>query len=108
MNKSSVQEKRLYRRKPMHTKVIFEDEYCQGLFYVYSKDVSLGGLFLESAIPLREGTLLLLSFTLPDSQEKIRLTGEAIRVSYPKKGMGIRFIDLPTKERQLLEKYIEN
>ncbi|MFH1874705.1 MAG: PilZ domain-containing protein [Pseudomonadota bacterium] len=108
MNNKTGQEKRLYPRKAMHTQVIFEDEFGQGLFYVYSRDISLGGLFLESAIPLRLGTLLLLSFNLPEISEPIRVTGEAIRVSYPEPGMGIRFIDLPNKESLLLEKYIES
>ena len=106
MNKQNTHEKRLYPRRALRTQVIFEDEYGQGLFYVYSKDISLGGLFLESAIPMRLGTLLLLSFNLPGISEPMRVTGEAIRVSYPEPGMGIRFIDLPAKECQLLEKYL--
>ena len=58
------QEKRLYPRKSHRAKVVFEDEFGEGLFYVYSQDVSIGGLFLASDIPVRLGTMMFLSFSI--------------------------------------------
>ena len=106
---SPVQEKRLHARKECRTRVIFEDEFREGLFYVYSKDVSLGGLFLESDIPVRVGTMLFLSFALPKKKRPLSATGEVVRVLGPggaASGMGIRFVGLSEKARSALEKFL--
>ncbi len=49
-------EKRIYPRRTLRTQVIFEDESGEGFIYFYSTDVSIGGIFLESDVPLKIGT----------------------------------------------------
>lgn len=91
-------EHRIFERYPYKTKVTFDDEFGEGFFYLYSKDISLGGLFLASNIPIRVGTLTFLSFVLPPHKRPLRITGEVVRVSEEgksKQGMGIRFVGLP-------------
>ncbi|MBN1282629.1 MAG: PilZ domain-containing protein [Proteobacteria bacterium] len=100
-------EKRLHPRKRCRTRVVFEDEFGEGLFYVYSRDISLGGLFLESDIPVKVGTMLFLSFALPGKVRLMETTGEVVRASAGgAAGVGIRFVGLPEKSRLAIQKFL--
>jgi len=88
----------------METKVVFEDEFGDGLFYVRSKDISLGGLFLESEIPVRVGTMLFLNFALPGRKRPVRVTGEVMRVAGS--GVGIRFVGFTEKAKSKIIKFL--
>ncbi len=107
-------EKRLYVRKRLRTRVVFEDESGEGFIYFYSTDVSLGGIFLESDIPLKIGTRIFLSFSLGEGETSIRATGQVVRVErdptdiLPILGMGVQFMDLPEGTRQAIDHYVNN
>ena len=91
-------EKRLYPRMPLATKVVFEDEFGEGLFYVYSENISMGGLFLASDVPLKRGTMMFISFVLPGRARPVHLTGEVVRrvqMGGEGDGIGVRFVGLP-------------
>lgn len=91
-------DKRMHPRRDLRTAIVFEDEFGDGLFYVYSENISLGGLFLASSVPLRIGTMLFLSFHLPGYKRPLRVTGEVVRVQRPGDdgdGIGIRFVGVP-------------
>lgn len=106
-------EKRIALRRKWRSKIVFEDEFGEGLIYLHSRDISLGGVFLETPPPLRLGAHLFLSFTLPGKKRPLRITGQVVRfVEHPfsqggkpqktKKGAGVRFVDLdPEAFRQL-------
>lgn len=104
-------ERRLYSRRPHRTRVVFEDELGDGLFYIFSEDISMGGLFLASNIPVKKGTLLFLSFVLPGHKRSIRVTGEVVRRidegDGSKGGMGIRFLGLSDIAKKRLEEFLE-
>ncbi len=105
--KPSGVERRLHPRREHRTRVIFEDEFGDGLFYVWSEDFSIGGLFLASEIPVRVGTLLFLSFVLPGHKRPIRVTGEVVRrIVGASIGMGIRFVGLSELARKRLESFL--
>ena len=97
-------EKRIHPRKHLRTQVVFEDEFGDGLFYVYSEDVSLGGLFLASDIPVRTGTLLFLSFEMPGYKRPLRITGEVVRKE--NSGFGIRFVGLADIAKERIKEYL--
>lgn len=105
-------EKRLYPRKNLRTRVIFEDETGEGFVYFYSTDVSLGGLFFESDVPLKPGTQVFLSFSLKDGEKPIRTTGQVARVEresgsgFTVLGVGIQFLDLADESKKKLEDYV--
>lgn len=108
-------EKRLSLRRRWRSKIVFEDEFGQGLIYLYSKDISLGGLFLESSPPLRLGAQLFLSFTLPGKKRPIKVTGQVVRfVEHEVKGnlapsadAGVRFVDLDPKSFKQLVSFVQ-
>jgi uncharacterized protein (TIGR02266 family) len=102
-------EKRIYPRRPLRTPVVFEDEFGEGLFYVYSENISLGGLFLASSVPLRLGTLLFLSFSLPGHKRPIRVTGEVVRIIHPDdgvEGVGVRFVGLTDQAIKRIQDFL--
>lgn len=105
-------EKRIYPRKTLRTKIIFEDETGEGFIYFYSTDVSLGGLFLESDIPLKLGTRVFLSFILKEPGLPVRVTGQVVRVeretggALPVVGMGVQFVDLLPSALQSIRQFV--
>jgi len=106
---TSPTEKRLYPRIPLTTKVVFEDEFGEGLFYVYAENISMGGLFLASDVPLKRGTMLFISFVLPGRMRPLRLTGEVVRriqMGGEGDGIGVRFVELPAKANAALERFM--
>lgn len=109
---TTAHEKRVYPRRTLRTQVIFEDESGEGFIYFYSTDVSMGGIFLESDIPLKVGTRVFLSFALRDGETPIRVIGRVVRVeretaeSLRIVGMGMQFSDLPEAAHKILQVYV--
>ena len=106
-------EKRLYPRKPIRTQVVFENEDSEGELYFFSTDISAGGLFLETDIPIRLGTQVFLRFSLIPKARPIQATGEVVRVMHDstdpsdgKIGIGIRFIYIHPLDRELIQDFI--
>lgn len=99
-------ERRLYNRRLCRTRVVFEDEFGEGLFYVYSRDISEGGLSLESSIPVQPGSLLFLSWELPGERKVLRATGKVVRSAGG--GVGIQFVELPETMMKPLHHFLES
>ena len=110
----SKQEKRLYPRRPIRTQVVFENEDSEGVLYFFSTDISAGGLFIESEVPIKMGTQVFLRFSLTPKSKPIQATGEVVRVMRDendedgkgKIGIGIRFIYIHPLDRQLIQDFI--
>lgn len=107
-------EKRIYPRKKLRTRVVFEDETGEGFVYFYSTDVSMGGLFFESDVPLKIGTRVFLSFSLGEREAPIRTTAQVMRVEresgtgFVVLGVGIKFLDLQEPARNKVEAYVNS
>lgn len=114
MNFFETNEKRLNLRRNWRAKIILEDEFGEGLIYLYSNDISLGGLLLENPPPLKLGSQLFLSFYLPGKKRPIRVTGQVVRfvehsfngTAAVEKRAGIRFVDLTPQTLKLLSEFI--
>lgn len=104
-------ERRVHPRRACCTNVVFEDEFGEPLFFILSEDISLGGMFLASEIPLRIGAMLFLAFALPPHKRPIRVTGEVIRRAEEDgeraRGMGVRFVGLSGKARRRIEEFVK-
>lgn len=106
-------EKRLYQRKTLRSQIVFEDESGEGFIYFYSTDVSIGGVFLESDIPLKIGTRVFLSFALREGEASIRAIGRVVRLeretaeSLRIVGMGVQFVDLPEAVQKTIQSYVD-
>lgn len=107
-------EKRIYPRKLINSRVVFEDEFGEGLICLNASDISLGGLFITSDIPIKEGSYVLLSFNLPGSAVTIRATGQVVRIVRAaserglgkREGFGVRFVGLSEDAVAAIEDYV--
>ena len=78
------------------------------LYLERSANLSLGGIYLENAIPRALGSVIKLQFTLPGDSQPIQVRGEIVNVGETAKfGMGIRFVDLPDAEQKRLAAFID-
>lgn len=76
-----------------------------------TKNISLGGMFVETLEPLTVGTTLQVRFKVPTQPEPIEVTGEVrwIERGAPGKltGMGVRFQGLRAREVWALNRFFQ-
>ncbi len=65
--------------------------------------MGLGGLYLQSANPPREGSSIELVFDLPTGQIRARALVRSVKVG---KGMGIQFVQMKPEDRARLNQYL--
>lgn len=110
-------EQRISPRKPLKTRVIFEDEFGEDFLYFLSTDISLSGLFIESNIKFVPSTKMFLKFSLHENEAPIQVTGEITRMTDPKRtrgrpkkdrrvGIGIRFLGLSASDMKRIERFV--
>lgn len=80
----------------------------------FCKDLGAGGVFIESKTPRKIGTLLELTFTIPDSKETITTVGRVIWVQEPiptrknlTPGMGVQFEAMSEEFRKTLAEFVK-
>lgn len=72
----------------------------------YTRDISTGGVFVETENPPPKGTEVTLRFKLaPESP--ILEARAAVAYSMPGEGMGLRFLDPPAELRRLIATFVE-
>ena len=111
MTKASS-ERRRERRVPVQIQIQYKT--ADGFFQDYIRNLSLGGIFIETEKPLPMNTKLRVEFCLPAMEDPITADGivvHTLRVGQTSKpavsGMGIRFSDLETTSKQLIESYLQ-
>ena len=97
---SSQEERRLHDRSRLIVDVFFNGEDATGV--ASTKDISLGGLYMNTQASLPEGAVLTLRIPL-GSEQQIVVNGE-VMYSNPGRGVGVRFQGLSDKDRQLMER----
>ena len=73
--------------------------------YVSASDVSAGGCYVETILPLPRGTELSLVIWLESNK---LLTNGIVRTSDPGVGMGIEFLDMKPEETARLERFLQS
>ena len=104
-------ERRKYFRIKLITKVALVRE--NRFHYFYSRDLSVGGIFLETDQPYPEGSTLDLDIPLPEIADKIRVTGKVVRVIPVEErqkgdtpGMAIQFTVINPEDKAMLADFI--
>ncbi len=86
-----------------------EEHAGPGVLFRRSGNLSLGGIYLEVAVPQDVGTLVDLEFQLPDDAgEAVRVHGIVVSADADRAGMGIRFVDLPSDIQARIVRCIGN
>lgn len=104
-------ERRQHPRIKLVTRVT--NTYSGISHYYFSRDISLGGMFLDSHQPYPEGTTLALEFSLEGVDEKIKVDARVVRSLPPDlndltrpSGMGLVFENLSEKTRKTLMNFL--
>jgi type IV pilus assembly protein PilZ len=79
--------------------------------YDYSKDLSQGGIFIQTDKPLKINDVIELKFSLPDIAKVFNVKGEVKWTNTEEgeglmKGMGIEFKDMSAEDRKMLQEYV--
>lgn len=105
-----VADNRKSERLPVDVKV---DYRTVGSFITdYTKDLSKGGIFIKTSLPLEVGTRVRLRLTLPDGDAPFALDGVVKWVSTLRErekhpaGMGVEFVDFSDEVKAKIESLI--
>ena len=79
--------KREHERKPFPMVIDYSTD--GRLYKDFIKDISAGGVFIETHMPFSVGHEVSLSFPLPRYQKYIKIAGEVVRIAA--QGIGVKF-----------------
>ncbi len=106
-------EKRKYIRKKIKVMIDFMDG--SDMEIGYTKDIAVGGVFIETERVVRPGSIVFVDFYMPGIKKKLKLKGKVIWVEeskaigqYKTAGMGIEFLDINESIKLDLKKGINN
>lgn len=71
----------------------------------FSREISLGGLFLETDRPFAKGTTLHLEFQVPGTDHLVKAKAEVVRLG--DQGIGVRFLSTDARSKELIAAYVE-
>jgi c-di-GMP-binding flagellar brake protein YcgR len=96
-----MEEKRQHPRAPLATQV----EYPEGTLIGFSKDISIGGMFIELTKSIPIGTRLQVLFHLEDGGDAVKTEADVL-YSVLKLGVGVRFHKVAPPDRKRIEAYV--
>ncbi len=97
-------ERRQYRRVVLVTQVRCEALGREEL--LVTRDVSVGGMFINAKDPFPKESEVTLSFRLQGATQTITCRGKIV-YSLKGLGMGVQFFELSEQTRQMLQKFID-
>ena len=107
------QENRRKSEPRVMTRILVDYESKDTFLFDYSRDLSSGGVYIETDNPLSEGQTLNLRFSLPGVDKVFNVEGRVAWTNPPKArkksvgpGMGVEFVDLEGPDRELLQGYV--
>jgi hypothetical protein len=92
-------DRRQHDRSRLIVDVFFDGQDATGV--ASTKDISLGGLYMNTQTIVPEGSLLTLRIPLGE-EEQVVVNAEVV-YSNPGRGLGVRFHGLTEKDRLLME-----
>ncbi len=92
-------ERREHPRKPCSIEVTYTTE--DRTFTDFIKNISMGGVFMQTSASLNVGQQISLVFPFPTQEEPIRMTGQVVWKSPV--GVGVKFIELSRGVREMIE-----
>jgi c-di-GMP-binding flagellar brake protein YcgR len=101
-----VEHKKGDRRKFPRVRLATQVECEAAMILTFSRDVSAGGMFVETNTPMPTGSILTLRFNL-DNQTSIVAKG-VVTYQVKKFGMGVHFLDLAPEDRKSIEEYVSH
>jgi uncharacterized protein (TIGR02266 family) len=103
-------EKRESERKALRLELNYRDANGGNFLYEHSRNISDGGIFIETSHPLPVGAPIVIRFAPPKGGATIEMEGTIAWVNplrdgddNPNPGMGIRWNGLTAKQRKVVE-----
>jgi hypothetical protein len=94
------EERRGHDRSRLIVDVYFNGADATGV--ASTKDISMGGLYMNTQADLPEGAVLMLRIPLGDDRQVV--VNAEVMYSNPGRGVGVRFQGLTEKDRDLMER----
>jgi len=108
---SKYSEKRKEQRIPVRIRIQYET--TDRFFQDYIRNLSLGGIYIQTSNPLPENTQLKIQLCLPEMKKPLVVDGVVVHAlpglsnnGSPESGMGIRFSTLDGASKQIIEDYL--
>jgi hypothetical protein len=100
----SQEERRSFDRSRLIVDVFFDGKDVTGV--ASTKDISVGGLYMNTKAEIPEGSLLLIR--IPFHNDAQVVCNAVVVYSNPGKGVGLRFQALSDEVRAMLEREVSN
>lgn len=100
LRKIDEDERRAHDRSRLLVDVFFDGADATGI--ASTKDISLGGLYMNTKSELPEGAILMLR--LPFGEDKQVIVNAEVVYSNPGHGVGVRFQGLSENDRELMKR----
>ena len=97
-------ERRSHDRSRLIVDVFFDNQDVTGV--ASTKDISSGGLYMNTQAEIPEGALLLVR--IPFKKDAEVVCNAVVVYSNPGRGVGLKFQDLPDDVRAILEREVSN
>lgn len=96
-------ERRKHERKPFFIVVDYSAE--ERVYKDWIKNISAGGVFIETHMPFSVGQEVSLTFPLPNYQKYIKIIGEVVRIDL--QGIGVRFKMANQDQEKMIKSLLE-
>jgi hypothetical protein len=93
-------ERRRFDRSRLIVDVFFDGNDATGV--ASTKDISVGGLYMNTQANLPEGSVLLVRIPFPDGNQVV--ANAEVVYNNPSRGVGLRFQNLSEENRALIER----
>jgi len=98
-------ERRAHARQDVRLEALERTE--AGFYFQRTRNLSMGGAFLEGTLPHPAGTRVSLELQLPGDTAALDVDGEVVEAPDGGVGMGIRFVDLSATQRLRLTEILQ-
>lgn len=96
----TLDDRRRYDRARLIVDVFFDGNDATGV--ASTKDISLGGFYMNTQAVIPEGAVLLVRIPFPDGKQVV--ANAEVVYSNPTRGVGLRFQSLSDENRALIER----
>lgn len=107
----SPDDRRQHERVPLSILVQYRFDTFENFLAEYSVNISAGGMFIKTAKPHEEGSMIYLQFYLQGGEKLIEGLGRVVRVNPPEKygkdaGMGVEFVNFDDESSELINEIV--
>ncbi len=103
LKQRTFKERRKHERKPFFIVVDYSAE--ERVYKDWIKNISAGGVFIETHMPFSVGQEVSLTFPLPNYQKYIKIIGKVVRIDL--QGIGVRFKMANQDQEKMIKSLLE-